>query len=1051
MSLPAIAIRRPVFAWMLMAGIVIFGAISFHRLGVSQLPDVDFPVVSVSFTLNGAAPEVMESQVLDPVEDAIMEIDGIRSVTSSAQQSSASISVEFELTQNIDEAMEEIQNKVNQVKNLMPLNLFPPTLRKTNPEDQPILWLVLTSDDPKTKKLDLLIYARNDLYDQFSVAPGVGNIALGGYIDPALRVWLDLNKLEKYELTADDVKASILSEQKETEAGVINGPLKEYNMRVMGETASPEEFGKIRIQSRASLGPNYRPTALNQVATIEEGTADVRRLARYNGKDAIGLGIIKQHGSNAVDVAEMIRKQVKEIQPLLPPHYHLDVRNDKTRFIKTSVDGLIFTLIVSALLTSLVCFLFLGSWTSTVNILLSIPTSILGSFIAFYFCGFTLNTFTLLGLSLAIGIVVDDSIMMLENIVRHREMGMGKKLAALVGAEEISFAAIAATIAVVAIFLPVVFMKGIIGRYFLQYGVTVTVAVLLSLLEALTLTPMRCSRFLRVDHDPKGLAAFVNRVFAAINVRYAKILTVLLRNRWKTVLVAVVFFIGSCFVSKLLPGELMPPQDQSQLMLRFKLPVGTSINVTDEKIAEVEKYLLSTPEVEGVFSAVGGFGGDAVNQGMAFVTLVDPSKRKFTQAEMGNRFREAIRKKVKGMTTIVQDLSLRGFAATRGFPVEFIIQGPNWQTLDKVTTEVMDALRKSKYVVDVNTDIQQNMPETQIIPDRAKMAAHGVSLSTVTNQLNELVGGEVIYNSTAYPKGKHRYEIEMRLIDKQRDKIPDLNRIKLRNNRGEVTRLSDVVTETHVPSLMLISRLNRSRAITVYANPAPGVSQAEAMKETEIIAKKVLPQGYYMKNIGSSQSFKESFTSLMWAMALGILVSYMVLASQFDSFLHPVTVLMALPFSFTGAFIALWIGHQSINMYSLIGFILLMGIVKKNSILLVDYTNQCRREGMSVDEALIKACPVRLRPIVMTSAATVAAAFPEALHIAPGSETTMPMATAIIGGVIASTVLTLFVVPVVYSLFSRFEKIDPLAQEEIDANKAARLAAAAQVAGGARV
>lgn len=1077
---------------MLMAAVVVFGMISFTRLGISQLPDVDFPVVSVSFTLNGAAPEVMESQVLDPVEDAIMEIDGIRSVTSTAQQSSGSIAVEFELSQDIDHAMQEIHNKVSQVQNLLPVNLFPPSVRKSNPEDQPIMWLVLTSDDPATKRIDMMIYARNFLYDQFGVVEGVGNIALGGYIDPALRVWADMDKLYKYNLTADDLVTAIQQEQIEAPAGQISNGKRDYNTRLMGEAWTPEDFGKITIDSRNGLGPNYRPTKLNQVATIEEGVADIRKIARFNGKLAVGLGIVKQHGSNAVEVGNAVKRKTLEIQKILPPGYHLDVRSDNTRFIKQSVDELIFTLILSAILTSSVCYLFLGSWTSTFNVLLSIPTSIIGTFIAFYFFRFTLNTFTLLGLSLAIGIVVDDAIMMLENIVRHRELGEKKRAAALKGAEEITFAAMAATIAVVAIFLPVVFMKGIIGKYFFQYGITVSVAVLISLLEALTLTPMRCSRYLTVaEHGQKGLAGFVDRLFMKLSASYSRFLGLLLRNRWKTVASTLVFFLASIMISRQLPGEMMPAQDQGQMLLRFKLPTGTALPVTDARIKQVEDYLLEQPEVNGVFSTVGGFGGDAVNQGMAFVSLVDKKQRKASQADLIKKYRSDLYKLTaavesqhgnsanpgatpertqrdmrhvqggpgivvpvpntnpvetkpseqapsggrrgrnpKGMEIIVQDLSLRGFAATRGFPVEFIIQGPDWDELTQTTSKIMEKMKASDFVVDVNTDIQPNMPEVQIIPDREALAARGVSVNTVTNALNELVGGQVITGANEYPKGNHRYEIEVRLLANQRNQLPDLSRIQLRNNRGETVPLSAVVKETQNPSLMLISRLNRSRAITVYANPAPGHSQQEAMKKTEDLARKMLPPGYSIKMIGSSQSFKESFDSLIYALLLGILVSYMVLASQFDSFIHPVTVLMALPFSFSGAFIALWIAHQSINMYSLIGFILLMGIVKKNSILLVDFTNQCRTEGLDTHAALLKACPVRLRPIIMTSVATVAGALPEAIAIGPGAETTIPMAIAIIGGVIASTILTLFIVPCVYSLLSRFESPDPLAEAE---------------------
>jgi HAE1 family hydrophobic/amphiphilic exporter-1 len=1074
MSLPGIAIRRPVFAWMLMCAVILFGMISFSRLGISQLPDVDFPVVSVSLTLNGAAPEVVESQVLDPLEDAIMEIDGIRSVTSSAQQSSGSIAVEFELNRDIDESMQEIQNKINQVKNVLPVNLFPPTLRKSNPEDSPIIWLALTSDDPKERPIDLMIYARNVLFDQFATLPGVGNIALGGYVDPALRVWVDLKKLDYYNLTSDDLLNAINQENLELPAGMLEAGATEYNLRTIGQTRNPEEFGQIRINNRTMQGPNYNPTKMSQVALIEEGTVDVRKMARFNGKPAVGLGILKQHGSNAVEVASQVREKLKKVQLTLPARYHLSPRNDSTRFIKQSVDELLFILCLSALLTSLVCYLFLGSLTSTINVLMSIPTSIVGTFTAFYFFHFTLNTFTLLGLSLAIGIVVDDAIMMLENIVRHMELGTPRREAALRGSDEISFAAMAATIAVVAIFMPVVFMKGVIGRYFLQYGVTVTAAVLLSLLEALTLTPMRCSRYLTVDAQPRGLAGLVERIFHVASGGYRRILERLLNHRLKTIVVTLVIFVGSLGLAKLVPSEMMPAQDQSQLLMRFKMPVGTSLPATDQKIKQVEDYLLKQPEVEGVFSAVGGFGGDAVNQGMAFVTLVDRDKRKKSQAELIQKFRTELKERInagqdwtkvgaaavglkansklpkgdkpkpKGMEIVIQDLSLRGFASSRGFPVEVIVQGPDWDKLTEVTSQLMSEMKKSGFVTDVNTDIQPGMPEVQIHPDRAKLAQHAVGLNTVTSVVNALVGGAVLNKESSYTKDGHRYEIELRLQADQRDKPMDLSRIKIRNNRGEVVPVSELVSQDIQPSLMLISRLNRARAITVYANPANGHSQQEALKSTEQLARKLLPPGYTLKMTGTSQSFQESFQSLIFAMILGILVSYMVLASQFNSFIHPVTVLMALPFSISGAFLGLLAFHQTINIYSLIGFILLMGIVKKNSILLVDFTNQMRAEGHDVRTALLKACPVRLRPIVMTSVATIAGALPEALSIGPGAEATIPMAVAIIGGVAVSTFLTLFVVPCVYSLLTRLESRDPLelAAREIE-NKAARERAAA--------
>jgi HAE1 family hydrophobic/amphiphilic exporter-1 len=1008
---------------MLMAAIILFGSISFVRLGISQLPDVDMPMVSVSISWPGAAPEVVESQVIDPLEDAIMEIDGIQNVNSTAQQSSGSISIELGLDRDIDEAMQEVQNKINQTRNILPVDLVPPTVRKMNPEDNPFMWIALTSDTADDKPIDLMIYARNVLFDQFASISGVANIALGGYVEPALRVWADVHKMERLNLTSDDLLQAIRDGHVENPVGVVSNDTHEHNVRLMGEAASPEEFGQITINSRAGLGANYRLTKLNEIGSVEEGLGDVRKIARFNKKRTVGLGILKQHGSNMVEVGERVRKKIAEISAFLPPNYHLNIRTDTTRFVKQAVDQLIFTLGLSALLTSLVCFLFLGSWSATMNVLMAIPTSIIGSFTAIYFLHFTLNTFSLLGLSLAIGIVVDDAIMILENIVRHREMGQGQKEAALNGTNEITFAALAATIAVIAIFLPVVFMQGVIGKFLLQFGITVTVAVMLSLLEALTLTPMRCARYLKIDHETTGLAGRITAVFDRLAEKYRALLVVLLNHRIKTLAITLGLFVGSFFILKMVPSEMMPPQDQSMFLMRFKLPVGTALPVTSERMNDTVEFVLKQPEVDGVFSAVGGFGGDAVNQGMAFVTLIDPSKRKSTQDEIIKRIRGDLRKRTKGMEINVQDLSLRGFSAGRGFPVEFVVQGPNWEKLTDLTNTIIEKLRASKSLVDVNTDIQATMPEVKIVPNREKLARHGVSLSTVTGVINALVGGSIFPGKTMYPKDNHRYQIELRLIANQRDKVPDLKLIKFRNNRGEVIRLTELVDLKEGPSLSLISRLNRSRAITVYANPAPGVSQLDAMKFAEATAREILPQGYALKMTGSSKGFQDSSRSLLFALLFGILVSYMVLASQFDSFLHPIIVLLALPFSVSGAFVALFLFHQSLNLYSQIGLILLMGIVKKNSILLVDHTNQVRREqGLDVRSALIDACPIRLRPILMTSIAVIAGALPEALSLGPGSETSIPMSIAIIGGVIASTFLTLLVVPCAYSLFARFER-----------------------------
>jgi len=1021
MSLSALSIRRPVFAWMLMFALIVFGTISFRRMGISNMPDVNFPVVNVSLTLENAAPEVMEMDVVDLIEDAVMGIEGLKSITSSTSQGTANITCEFFQNRNIDVALQEVQARITQIQNQLPSALFPPVISKTNPEDQPIMWVMLTADEG-IPLYQQMMYARNTLKDQLSTLDGVGSVELAGYVDPNLRVWLDQTKLYHYELNASDITSAIQSEQAEQPAGRIEAPLKEMNIRVMGEMKSVADFEKIRINSRGG-GVNYNPIPLLNVARVEEGLADIRAISRYNGKTAVGLGIVKQHGSNAVAVGKLVQDKVKVMSQALLAGYHLDVRLDTTKFIKDSVDELNMTLLVAALLTSVICFLFLGSWSSTFNVLLAIPTSIVGAFTVLYFMGFTLNTFTLLGLSLAIGIVVDDAIMMLENIVRHHEMGKSRRKASLDGSEEITFAAIATTLAIAAIFIPVIFMRGVVGAFFYQYGITVTVAVFLSLLEALTLTPMRCARFLHSAKESTGwLLRTMNHFMDWLSARYKDSLVWALRFRGIVVMVSVAIFISSLFFVSTLNKELIPSQDQALFLLNVKTPVGTSVQGSNEVFLKTEEYLKKQPEVLEYYTKIGNYEhNNVVNVGTIYVVLSDAKKRKLSQNEIMDRTRSDLRTLIPGVEFFGQDLSLTGFSASRGFPVEFVLQGPDWEKLQGYSQEVSRRLSATNLVEDINMDYQAGMPEVDVTPDRVKAAERGVSVTTIEQEVQALVGGQVFNANTEYPQGDHRYYIRVRSEPAQHVDQGDIEKLKLRNNRGEMVPLSEVATVKTVLAPQLISRVDRGRAVPMFANVAHGKSQQDALNAVERIGKEVMPAGYGVKIMGSGNAFREAFDGLIFALILGIVVAYMILASQFNSFIHPITVLMALPFSLSGALLALTLTHQSLSLFSMIGLVLLMGIVKKNSILLVDFTNQRRAEGLGAAEALLEACPVRLRPILMTSVAIVAGAIPEALNFGPGAETRIPMAISIIGGVTVSTFLTLYVVPCVYSLLSRFE------------------------------
>ena len=1027
MNLTELSIHKPVFAWMLMLGLIGFGGICFQKMGVSQLPDVDYPVVSIGVSLEGAAPEIIEVDVVDPIEDALTSIQGIVSISSSSKTGSANINLEFELGKNIDVAVQEVQTILGQVAKRLPKELDPPSISKSNPEDQPILWLAVSSDRMKIPAL--MTFVRDQVKNRFSTLSGVGEIFLGGYVDPALRVWLSSKKLSQYQLTVSDVLNTILQEHSELPSGRIEMPNQEINIRTMGEAPTTEEFGNLTINKRGG-SPNFSPILLHQVAAIEDGLSDVRRISRSNGKFAVGLGIKKQRGSNAVEVASLVKEKLKEVQQILPQGMEMGIRFDSTQFIKDSVHELNFTLILSALLTALVCWIFLGSWSATLNVVLAIPTSVIGSFIVLYALGFTLNTFTLLGLSLAIGIVVDDAIMVLENIVRHKEKGNSRLQSALLGSREITFAALAATVAIIAIFLPVAFMKGVIGKFFFQFGVTLSVAVSLSLLEALTLTPMRCSQFLEVGKRTTRLGRWVEMAFQKSAVGYGRMLAVILNYRWITLSLSLAFFALSFLTAWSLKKEFVPSQDQGRLMLRLQTPVGSSLDFTDQKFHEVEMVVKAIPEIKEYFGSVGGHGGGDVNQGGMYLSIQPLKERRlnvngkhYTIQELMGMLRNET-KKIKNLRVVVQDPSLSGFSAKRGFPVEFTVRGQDWNTLIDSSKKMIDAMKKSEIMTDIDSDYQAGLPEVRVIPDREKARQRGVSISDIGVTINALMGGVV---AGKFSKNGHRYDVRVRLKSEERGHTEDIQKLRVRNNRGELIPLSELVSLKEEKSLQSISRQDRERAISIYANISEKSSQAKAIEKVKELSREILPEGYHIAISGSAKTFQESFESLIFALILGLFVSYMVLASQFNSFIHPVTVLMALPFSVSGAFVALYFGGQSLNIYSMIGLVLLMGIVKKNSILLVDFTNQVRARdgggggGLAVRKALLEACPVRLRPILMTSLATIVGAIPPALAIGPGAESRIPMALAVIGGVFVSTLLTLLVVPCVYSLFSRLQ------------------------------
>ncbi|MNK85366.1 Multidrug resistance protein MdtC [compost metagenome] len=995
------------------------------KTGVSQMPDVDFPVLSISVTYEGAAPEVVESEIIDPIEEKLLLIEGIQEMRASASQGSGRVTLYFDINRNVDVALQEVQSALSQLR--LPTDVDPPVIRKQNPEEDPILILSVFGDIPIK---ELLHWTDNYLLDQLRFLPGVGEVNIGGFSARNLRVWIDPKKLENFDLSISDVVEALRTQHLESAAGQLVEGERELRLRWLGEATNPDQVENIRILRRAGGAITFdRVIRIKDVARVDDGLSDIRRQARVQGKEAVSIAIRKQRGTNEIDVAKAVRAKIEAIKEQFPEGYNYRFNVDFTKSTEATVGLTIEKLWVAALITILVCFFFLGSIPAAINILFSIPVSIIGTFTILYFAGFTLNLFTLLALTLAISIVVDDAIMLLENIVRHARMGKSSTKAASDGSKEVLPAAVAATLAVIAVFLPVIFMDGIIGKFFFQFGVTMSAAVLLSLLEALTITPMRSAAFMGAGHKEGKFEQFLERLFDRMAHGYQKLLIPTLRWKWTVVLVSMGLFAVSMLLIAKVRQEFVPAQDQNMILINAQTPTGSSLEFTSEVAKGLEKIVSENENVLGFFVSIGGGGGASqVNQVFMPVELKPKENRKVTHTQVMGQLREKF-KAVKSVRITMRDISARNLTSGRTNPVAINLRGPDLTVLNDSADKLMERLESEGLTVDMDKDYRAGIPELLVEPDRVKMEKRGVSVESIGQVLSVGVGG---YRQGRFTGDGRRYDIRFKIPEGLIKSGADLQKLKVRNIAGNLIPLSELVKVEEKTTSQAINRINRQRSVSVFGNLAPGQSQSVVLKKVAAYAKEIMPADYVFALEGASAGFSESFASLTTALAVGIMVAYMILAVQFNSFVHPISVLIALPFSVTGALIALWSFDVSLNLFSFIGLIVLMGIAKKNSILLVEFTNQVRlHENEKPEQALLKACPVRLRPILMTSVATVAAATPLVFGGGMGSETRLPMGLAIVGGTIVSTILTLFVVPALYLALTKVESKRGIKEREI--------------------
>jgi HAE1 family hydrophobic/amphiphilic exporter-1 len=989
---------------MMIVAIVLFGLVSQRDLAVDLYPDVDLPFVSISTYLEGASPEIVESEVTDPIEEVISTVEGVRHISSSNSQGVSMVFVEFDLGRDIDVAAQDIRDKVALARRTLPKDVDPPTISKLDLNARPIIWLSLSGN---VSKQYLSQVADDFIKPKIETLPGVGSLFTGGFEEREIRVWLDAKKLEAHHLTALDVNNALERENVELPGGRIESDARELTVKTMGQFQTTDAFDNLIIAYREGS-----PIRLKEVGFAEDGMEDSRSFARFRGVPSTGIGVIPKTGANHVMVAERVKKAMHELRKILPEGLTLEVAFDSSKFIKESIAGVQFDLFFGAILAAIVILLFLRDLRSTIIIGLAIPTSLIGAFSLIYAFGFTMNGMTMLALSLCVGLVIDDAIIVLENIFRHGERGKDPMRAASEGTHEIAFAAIAATLAIVAVFTPVAFLKGLVGKFYFQFGITVSAAVLLSLFVSFTLTPMLASRLLGGSRKHGALYTLLEDSFLALERGYRKALRFSLNHRLLVIVIGLASFVVGLFFFAILDKEVVTSEDQGDFLIRFEAPLGSSLDYADLKMKECEKILLTTPEVSSIFAIVGGGFRLETNKGFMFVHLVDGRERERTQHAVMASLRRKLTE-IPGVRVYVEEMSILGGGhQNRSAPLQFDLKGPSLDDLQEISGKVVAELRRVPGIVDVASDMEVTKPEVRVYVDRDKAGDLGVDIRTIASTINTLVGGMEV---SKFRQGGKSYDVRVRLIPDQRQKPQDILPLLVRTSRGDVVRLNNLVEVREEIGPNMINRKDRQRSVSIFGNLERKVL-GEAIKDTRGIIQRFLPPGYISEVAGSGEAMSETFSSIVFAFFMALLITYMVLASQFESFIHPFTVMLALPLSVSGALGFLWLTGNTLNLMSLIGMVMLMGLVTKNSILLVDYTNTLRARGTECNEAILEAGPVRMRPILMTAISTVAGVMPVALGIGAGGESRAPMAIAAAGGLTTSTLLTLFVVPVVYSL-----------------------------------
>ena len=1006
MTLPELSVRRHVLAYMLSAVLILFGVISYSRIGVDRLPAVDFPMLSVVTALPGANPDVVDASVTNVIESSVNSVSGIESIQSSSLPGTSVVRIQFELEKDVDIAFNEVQAKVNEVLRQLPDDAESPVVSKVEVGGAPILWLVLQGDRTLQQ---LNQYARNVIKKRLETVSGVGEVIIGGQRERTIRIQLDTERMVALGIGVQEVVAAFQQEHIKLPGGFLTSAGREELIKLDLEFHSLETLERLVVAHRGHL-----PVQLREIAKVEDGLADARRFASYNGEPAVGLGIIKISNANTVAIIEEIKQRLDtEVTPQLPAGMRLTIASDEAEIILDIIGALEEHLILGTLLAALVVWLFLKNLRATLIIAVAIPVSLLGAVSAIYFAGDTFNVMTLLGLLLLIGVVVDDAIVVLENIYRHQEQDptADHDAMAIQGTNQVVFAVMAATLTLVSIFASVVFMGGIIGRFIQPFAVVVTLGVLVSLFVSVTLTPMLCSRFLRASTQHGRLYRALEGGFRALERGYRGLIGRALRFRWSVVIITLGVVMTTGFFMGQLGKGFMPDEDEGRFIVSFKTPLGSSLEYTRGRLAAIESVLRGYPQVKGLFSTIGTGDTGRVNQGEIFIALTPRETRNEHQSAILNRVRRDLGD-IPGVQAFASPVPV--VSGQRGEPLQFVLTGPNLSGVARLAGQLEERLRTLPVIGSLDMDLQLELPELRLVPDRRKAEDTGLNTHLVANALRVLAGGLDVAKYNDEPGDGERYDIRLKAGEGRFVQMSDLESLYLRNREGRLVRLDTVARFEPSIGAAVITRYNLQYAANFYATPT--IPEGDAAEVVKAQAAEILPPGYRIELVGRAKEFGKTVGYLVFAFVTGILLVYMVLASQFNSFIQPVIIMVAQPLAIIGGVVGLWLVGHSLNIYSMIGLVLLVGLVAKNSILLIDLTNQLRDRGRAIDDALLEACPVRMRPVLMTSLTIILALLPAALGLGAGADTNGPLAVAVIGGMVSSTLLTLVVVPSVYSL-----------------------------------